>query len=154
MTESTHGSSSGGVPELPTFFDLLPIDKHAELFGLTSHQWLPLVMSMMIIGFLGLFAMIATRNLKKIPGGVQAILEIIVEALDNFVKSLLGKMSDKFLPFIGTLFLYILIMNLLGQVPLLHSPTTNYNTKLALTLLVFLATHYYEIGRASCRERV
>ena len=117
MTESTHGSSSGGVPELPTFFDLLPIDKHAELFGLTSHQWLPLVMSMMIIGFLGLFAMIATRNLKKIPGGVQAILEIIVEALDNFVKSLLGKMSDKFLPFIGTLFLYILIMNLLGQVP-------------------------------------
>ncbi|MBT6562561.1 MAG: F0F1 ATP synthase subunit A, partial [Candidatus Scalindua sp.] len=109
MTEETHGSSSGGVPELPSFLDLLPIDKHAELFGLTLHQWTPLVMSMLIIGFLGLFAIIATRDLKKIPGGLQAFLEIIVEALDNFVKSLLGKMSDKFLPFIGTLFLYILI---------------------------------------------
>jgi len=143
LTEEAHGSSSGGVPELPTFFDLLPIDKHAEIFGLTLHQLLPIVMSLLIIGFLGLFSMMATRNLKKVPGGLQAILEIVVEALDNFVKSILGKMSDKFLPFIGTLFLYILIMNLIGQVPLLHSPTTNYNTTLALTLLVFFATHYY-----------
>ncbi len=143
MTEETHSSSSEGVPELPTFFDLLPIDKHAEIFGLTLHQLLPIVMSMMIIVFLGLFSMMATRNLKKIPCGVQSILEILVEALDGFVKSILGRMSDKFLPFIGTLFLYILIMNLIGQVPLLHSPTTNYNTTLALTLLVFVATHYY-----------
>jgi F-type H+-transporting ATPase subunit a len=145
LTEETHGSSSGGVPELPSFLDLLPIDKHAELFGLTLHQWTPLVMSMLIIGFLGLLAIVATRDLKKIPGGLQAFLEIIVEALDNFVKSLLGKMSDKFLPFIGTLFLYILIMNLLGQIPLFHSPTTNYNTTVALTLLVFFATQYYGI---------
>ncbi|MCP5005338.1 MAG: F0F1 ATP synthase subunit A [Planctomycetes bacterium] len=143
MTEEAHGSSSGGVPELPTFFDLLPIDKHAEIFGLTPHQLLPIVMSLMIIAFLGFFSMVATRNLKKVPGGLQAILEILVEALDGFVESILGKMSGKFLPFIGTLFLYILIMNLIGQVPLLHSPTTNYNTTLALTLLVFFATHYY-----------
>ncbi len=145
MTEETHGGSSGGAPELPTFFDLIPIDKHTEILGLTLHQWLPLVMSMMIIASLAVFAMMATSNLKKIPGGLQAILEILVEALDNFVKSILGNLSDKFLPFIGTLFLYILIMNLIGQVPLLHSPTTNYNTTLALTLLVFFATQYYGI---------
>lgn len=143
MTEETHASSGGGVPELPTFFDLLPIDKHAEIFGLAMHQMVTIVMSLLIIGFLGLFSMMATRNLQKVPGGVQAILEIIVEALDNFVKSILGKLSDKFLPFIGTLFLYILMMNLIGQVPLFHSPTTNYNTTLALTLLVLIATHYY-----------
>ena len=144
MTEETHGSSSGGVPELPTIFDLLPIDKHAEIFGLSfQHEWVPIMMSMLIIMFLGVFSMVATRNLKKIPTGVQAFLEIVVEALDNFVKSILGKLSDKFLPFIGTLFLYILIMNLIGQIPGFHSPTTSYNTTLALTLLVFVTTQYY-----------
>ncbi len=144
MTEETHGSSSGGVPELPTIFDLLPIDKHAEIFGLSmQHELVPIMMSMLIIMFLGIFSMVATRNLKKIPGGLQAFLEIVVEALDNFVKSILGKMSDKFLPFIGTLFIYILIMNLIGQIPGFHSPTTSYNTTLALTLLVFIATQYY-----------
>ncbi len=144
MTEETHGSSSGGVPELPTIFDLLPIDKHAEIFGLSmQHELVPIMMSMMIIVFLGIFSFVATRKLKKIPTGLQAFLEIVVEALDNFVKSILGKMSDKFLPFIGSLFLYILIMNLIGQIPGFHSPTTSYNTTLALTLLVFIATQYY-----------
>ena len=144
MTEEAHGSSSGGVPELPTIFDLLPIDKHAEIFGLSfQHEIVPIMMSMLIIMSLGVFSMVATRNLKKIPTGVQAFLEIVVEALDNFVKSILGKLSDKFLPFIGSLFLYILIMNLIGQIPGFHSPTTSYNTTLALTLLVFIATQYY-----------
>jgi len=144
LTEEAHGSSGGGVPELPTIFDLLPIDKHAEIFGLSfQHEWVPIMMSMLIIMFLGVFSMVATRNLKKIPTGVQAFLEIVVEALDNFVKSILGKLSDKFLPFIGSLFLYILIMNLIGQIPGFHSPTTSYNTTLALTLLVFIATQYY-----------
>lgn len=144
MTENTHGGSESGIPELPTVFDLLPIDKHAEIFGLSmQHELVPIMMSMLIIMFLGVFSMVATRNLKKIPVGLQAFLEIVVEALDNFVKSVLGKLSDKFLPFIGSLFLYILIMNLIGQIPGFHSPTTSYNTTLALTLLVFIATQYY-----------
>ncbi len=144
MTEEAHGSSGGGVPELPTFMDLLPIDKHTEIFGLSlQHEIVPIIMSMLIITFLGAFSFVATRNLKKIPTGVQAFLELVVEALDNFVKSVLGKLSDKFLPFIGSLFLYILIMNLIGQIPFFHSPTTSYNTTLALTLLVFISTQYY-----------
>jgi F-type H+-transporting ATPase subunit a len=145
LTEEAHGSSGGGVPELPTFFDLLPIDKHSEIFGLSMHELVPIMMSMLIIMFLGVFSFVATRNLKKIPTGVQALLELVVEGLDSFVKSVLGKLSDKFLPFIGTLFLYILIMNLIGQIPLFHSPTTSYNTTLALTLLVFISTQYYGI---------
>ncbi len=143
MTEEKHGSSGGGIPELPTFFDLLPIDKHTEIFGLSMHELVPIIMSMLIIMFLGVFSFVATRNLKKIPTGVQALLELVVEGLDNFVKSVLGKLSDKFLPFIGSLFVYILIMNLIGQIPLFHSPTTSYNTTLALTFLVFISTQYY-----------
>lgn len=144
MTEETHGSSSGGTPELPTLFDLLPIDKHAKIFGLSmQHEFVPVMMSVLIIAFLGVFSIMATRNLTKIPGGLQAILEIVVEALDSFVKSVLGKLSDKFLPLIGSLFIYIIIMNLIGQIPGFHSPTTSYNTTLALTLIVFVVTQYY-----------
>jgi F-type H+-transporting ATPase subunit a len=139
----THGGSGEAVPELPTFFDLLPIDMHQTVFGLTLHELMPVLMSMLIITFIASFSICATRNLKKVPTGLQAFLELVVEGLDNFTKTYMGKLSDKFLPFIGTLFIYILFMNLIGQVPLFHSPTTNYNTTLALTLLVFFATHYY-----------
>ena len=143
MTEAKHDNSNEVIPELPSFFDLLPIDMHQTIFGLTLHQLMPVLMSMVIIIFLAFFTIIATRNLKKIPNGLQAFLEIVVEGLDNFTKSYMGKLSDKFLPFIGSLFIYIFIMNLIGQIPFFHSPTTSYNTTLALTIFVFLATHYY-----------
>lgn len=131
------------IPELPSFLDLLPLNKRHEIFGLTVHEWWPFIMSGLIIAFLIIFCYRATRDLKKVPGSLQAFLELIVEMLDAFVKSLMGHAGTAFVPFIGTLFIYIWVMNIIGQVPLLCSPTTNYNIPLALTLIVFFLTHYH-----------
>ncbi|OHB35230.1 MAG: ATP synthase F0 subunit A [Planctomycetes bacterium GWA2_39_15] len=120
----------------------MPIDAHSQFFGLTKHELVPIIMSVGIIIFLGIFSIIATRRLQKVPGRLQALLEIIVEGLENFVKSQMGRVAGPFIPFIGTLFIYIFIMNMLGQIPLFHSPTSNFNTTIALTLIVFFVTHY------------
>ncbi len=141
-------SASGGSEntiELPSFVDLMPIDAHSQFFGLTKHELVPIIMSVGIIVFLGMFSILATRRLQKVPGRLQAFLEIIVEGLENFVKSQMGRVAGPFIPFIGTLFIYIFIMNMLGQIPLFHSPTSNFNTTIALTLIVFFVTHYQGI---------
>ncbi len=135
--------AEGAVKELPTFLDLLGLDMDQTFLDLTLHQWMPVVMSGVAITFLVLFCYRVTRNLKKVPGSQQALLELTVEGLEGFVKSQMGKVGGSFVPFIGTLFIYIWVMNLMGQVPLFHSPTADYNTTLALTMIVFLLTHYY-----------
>lgn len=138
------GAGDGGekTTELPSFVDLVPIDAHSQFLGLTKHEWVPIIMSATIIIFLGIFSILATRKLRKTPGKLQAFLEIVVEGLENFTRSQMGRAAGPFIPFIGTLFIYIFAMNMLGQVPLFHSPTSNFNTTIALTLIVFFVTHY------------
>ena len=140
MSESA--GSEGGVKELPTFLDILNVNQDYEIFGLTVHELVPAIMSLIIIAFLTILSIVATRKLKKVPTGVQAFLEIVVDGLHSFVKSQMGKAGTRFLPLVGTLFLYILLMNLIGQVPLFHSPTNNLNTTVALALIVFFVTQY------------
>jgi len=138
-------SASGGsesTPELPSFLDFVPIEHLPQFLGLTKHELVPIIMSAMIIVFLGIFSIIATRRLQKVPGRLQSLLEIIVEGLGNFVKSQMGRVAGSFTPFIGTLFIYIFVMNMMGQIPLFHSPTSNFNTTIALTLIVFFVTQY------------
>ena len=139
MAES---GSSEGVKELPSFLDIININLDYEIWGLTLHQLVPVIMSLIIITFLTFLSIFATRRLKKVPTGIQAFLEILVDGLDKFVKSQMGQAGRRFLPLVGTLFLYILIMNLIGQVPLFHSPTNNLNTTMALALIVFFVTQY------------
>ena len=98
-------------------------------------------MSVGIIIFLGIFSIIATRRLQKVPGRLQALLEIIVEGLENFVKSQMGRVAGPFIPFIGTLFIYIFIMNMLGQYPIpftykqfQHNHRLNVNSLFCYTL--------------------
>lgn len=136
------GGETGSSTELPSFVDFVPIDAHSQFIGLTKHEWVPIIMSATIIIFLGIFFILATRRLRKIPGKLQAFLEIVVEGLENFTKSQMGRAAGPFIPFIGTLFIYIFAMNMLGQIPLFHSPTSNFNTTIALTLIVFFVTHY------------
>jgi F-type H+-transporting ATPase subunit a len=51
----------------------------------------------------------------------------------------------KYVPLVGTLFFFILISNLWGQIPFLHSPTANLSTTLALGLIVFFYVQYVGI---------
>lgn len=140
MSEASSGSE--GVKELPSFLDILNVNQDYEILGLTVHELVPAIMSLIIISFLAGLSILATRRLKKVPTGMQAFLEIVVGGLHSFVKSQIGKAGSRFLPLVGTLFLYILLMNLIGQVPLFHSPTNNLNTTLALALIVFFVTQY------------
>lgn len=79
----------------------------------------------------------ACSRFTEVPGRLQNAVEAVVEAMENILKDILGSSMHEFLPFLGTLFLFIFIMNLTGLIPLLHSPTSQFEIALSLAIVVF-----------------
>jgi F-type H+-transporting ATPase subunit a len=85
---------------------------------------------------------LACRRSALVPGRLQNAAEILFGGIDDFVCGILGPKGRKYTPFIGTLFIYILCMNLAGIAPFMKSPTSNWSTTLALALCVFVLVQY------------
>ena len=90
---------------------------------------------------LALFSFLATRRMNILPGGVQNVMEVIIEGFDNLLIETMGPEGRPFFPLIATLGLYILTSNLLGLIPGFESPTSNLNTTASMALVVFVMTH-------------
>jgi len=88
-------------------------------------------------------AYVGTRKRQRIPRGLQNALEMVVGWLEGLLAAQLGPGSARFIPFLTTLFLFILCMNLVGLIPGFISPTANLNTTLALALVVFVTVQGY-----------
>lgn len=102
--------------------------------------WLLFGMSGLVIIGLSLFAILSTRRLEKMPTSRrQTLIELVVESLNSFVVGIIGPKGEKYTPFIGTLFIYILAMNLLGLVPGFRAPTSSLSITVSLALVVFAA---------------
>ena len=99
-----------------------------------THMWF--IIAIMIVG-----ALLLVRGIRLIPAKGQNILEMIIEGLENFMLDITGPEGKAFFPFIATIFLFILVSNLIGLVPGFYSPTANWNTTLALAICTFLLTH-------------
>lgn len=103
-------------------------------------------MSGLVIIVLTVFAILATRRLSKMPQTrFQNLIEYVVSVLNNFVVGIIGPGGEKYTPFIGTIFIYILTMNMLGLVPGLKAPTSGLSITIAMALIVFVMYNYYGI---------
>lgn len=100
---------------------------------------------------LALFCWLATRHLTLDPGPLQTMLEGVVSAIEAAIAAVLPERAQLLLPFIGTLWIYIVISNLLGIVPGLHSPTGSLSVTAGLALLVFLSVHWFGIRSEGLR---
>jgi F-type H+-transporting ATPase subunit a len=91
-------------------------------------------------------ALIIRGSLRLVPKGIQNFIEIIVEAMYNLVQDNIGHhWGPQLFPFICTIFIYILVCNLMGLLPGFTASTANVNTNAAMAIPVFFATHFYGI---------
>jgi F-type H+-transporting ATPase subunit a len=97
-----------------------------------------LVVAAILVGF----ALVARSKAAAVPRGFQNFAEQVVESLNYFTVSIIGHGGERYTPLVGTVFLYILLSNLIGIIPGLHSPTANLSTTLALGVIVFLYVQY------------
>lgn len=128
-----------------------------QLGGLKVHGQVFLV-SWFVIGVLLIASFLATRNIQRIPSGIQNLMEYALDFIRELAKNQLGEKEYRpWVPFIGTLFLFIFVSNWSGAlVPWrliklpegeLAAPTNDINTTVALALLVSLAYFYAGFSR-------
>ena len=70
---------------------------------------------------------------------------MIVEGMNSLTVGIIGPGGERFTPLVGTVFVFILLMNLIGQIPGFHSPTANFSLTLALGMVVFFYVQYQGI---------
>ena len=108
-----------------------------------ASPWVFFGMAMFVAAVLALVSILSTRHLRKIPiTRMQNLLELSVSALKNYTVSIIGPGGEKHTSFIGTLFIYILCMNLLGLIPAFKSPTSNLTITASLAIVVFIYYNY------------
>lgn len=88
-----------------------------------------------------------TRRLSSGPAMSrwQNLLEVIVQGMRQQIREVSQQAPERYLPFVGTLFLFIAVSNLLGVVPGFRSPTGSLSTTTALALCVFVAVPFFGI---------
>ena len=106
-----------------------------------------IVFTWLVMGLLTFIAWLVTRHLST---GVdisrwQHLLEVLIIGIRDQIKEISHQEPGKYLPFVGTLFLFIAISNLLGIVPGYISPTASLSTTTALAICVFIAVPLYGI---------
>lgn len=120
-----------------------------EIWITTSHVCILIVMAVILI-----FAIAANRKLahaSEIPSGFQNVVELIVEKLDGMVSGTMGKWAPKFVNYISTIFIFILMSNISGLFGL-RPPTADYGTTLALGLITFFLIHINQFRHQSGKQ--
>ncbi|WP_414733722.1 F0F1 ATP synthase subunit A [Acetobacterium carbinolicum] len=106
-----------------------------------------LVFTWITMFVLALSSFLITRTLKpgsKMTSG-QNVFEAAIETIRKQIREVSRQDPGRFLPFIATLFIFILAANILSVVPGFIAPTGSLNTTIALSLCVFFAVPVYGI---------
>ena len=92
--------------------------------------------------------LIGTKGLKtgKTFSVGQNAVEFFMVAMENQVKGIAEKDYQRIIPFVGTLFLFIFVSNVMSVIPGYTPPTASLNTTIALAACVFFAVPAYGIA--------
>ncbi len=137
--------SEQAVKHLANFLTLV-IDKiHGTPLGDFLHQWERVIFSWIAAVFMIVIFLLGSRKKQLIPGGFQNFIEMIVEAFESLMISTMGERGRTYVPFVGTLFIYIWIQNMMGITPGMMAPTSNINTTAGLAVAVFFYVQFVGI---------
>lgn len=128
-----------------------------QIGGLQLHGQI-LMTSWVVMAILIVASFLATRNVQRVPRGMQNFMEYALEFIRNLAKDQIGEKDYRpWVPFVGTLFLFIFVSNWSGalvpwklfELPSgeLAAPTSDINTTVALALLTSIAYFYGGISK-------
>ena len=127
---------------------------HVGNFPITNSLFLTLLVSCILV----IFALFLRQKLALVPGKVQSAAEMGIEKLLDVMHTTLGTRhtAERYFPLIATIFIFIMLSNLLGifpgvgsfvvhehgkEIPLLRSPAADLNFTLAFAVISVLATN-------------
>jgi len=147
------------IMTFPFWLAELEVGQHFywEIAGFKLHGQVFLT-SWFVIAALVIISLLATRKVERIPSGLQNFMEYALEFIRDLAKGQIGEKEYRpWVPFVGTLFLFIFVSNWSGALipwKVLHlpagelaAPTNDINTTVALALLTSLAYFYAGFSR-------
>ncbi len=118
-------------------FSIGPVD----ITGTVVTMWV-------IIAVLAVLSVLATRNMKDVPGPLQNLAEQVVSKLHGYYGDIMGKkLADRYFPILATFFIFIIVSNYSGLLPGaghfsgFKVPTANLSVTAALALIGFFMIH-------------
>lgn len=106
---------------------------------------LSILTTWLIMMVLFIFTWASTRKLSFQPSGLQVILEGIISTMHDAIEEVLPDHVDLVFPFIATLWIFILVSNLIGILPGFYSPTADLSVTSALAIMTFISVHWFGI---------
>ena len=104
--------------------------------GLVIPQFI--LTSWAIMAFIMLLTLVLTRNLKVVPGKAQVAIEGVYTFINNFLIDILGERGKGYIPYLGTVLLYLAVSNTIGLLGI-TPPTKDLNVTVGLALMsIFL----------------
>ncbi|MEJ2766242.1 F0F1 ATP synthase subunit A [Photobacterium sp. MCCC 1A19761] len=104
-----------------------------------------LITTWIMIGIIWLLIWVLSRRLATSPGLLQTAVEGVVVSIENAIREVAPQHAQTLMPLVGSLWVFLIIANLSGLIPGVHSPTRDLSATAALALVVFLSTHWYGI---------
>ncbi len=123
-----------GAKIVYTFADDFPLLGGFRLTETLTIMWILTALIMLTV-------FIVTRNFEKIPNKVQNAVEIFVSSIYGLTTSTMGENKVQFAPYIGTLLIFVAVMNLSGMFAI-RPPTADLNTTLSIALMTFFLIHF------------
>ena len=96
-----------------------------------------------VLGLTGLCLFVRSRLSVENPGKLQILMEDGVQALVAMMEQWIGPKGPRYLPLVGTLFVFILCSNYLGLVPGFMAPTSSINVTLGCALTIWVYYHFH-----------
>ena len=121
---------------------------------LVLFRWGPIVLNATIISTWAVMAIMVLGS-KLVTRGLttetrfsrwQNLMEVLVTGIREQIREISGQDPREYLPFVGTLFLFVAVCNLLSIVPGYEAPTGSLSTTAALAVCVFVAVPLYGIA--------
>src|SRR5262249_30643367 len=113
-------------------------------YGVTKHVWMLWIASLVVI----LLMSIMSRQKGAVPRGLRNFIEpVLLFIRDELVLPNMGEEGLPYLPFLWTLFFFILACNLIGLVPGGATATANISVTAALAVISFCVTHFAGLRR-------
>ncbi|OEU65690.1 MAG: ATP synthase F0 subunit A [Desulfobacterales bacterium PC51MH44] len=117
--------------------------KLLEAIGLGhfAHTYPHIIYSWVVMIILIVCGYIAAKGVSLIPTKMQNVMEILISGIEEFMVDITGEEGRWLFPIVTTIFLYILVGNMIGLIPGFFPPTANINTTLSCALPVVIFTH-------------
>ena len=138
--EAGHGGghgAEGGLPNPMHQFEikrLIPFD----LFGVDASFTNSALFMVIAACLITLFTVYAMRNRALVPSRLQSVAELSYEFVANMVRSNVGTDGMKYFPFVFTLFMFVLTLNMLGMLPYSFTVTSHIIVTFALAAFIFI----------------